>query len=298
MEIKHVYKAEDFPLADPLASGLVELAVIGYPVKHSASPKMHQAALNKDGKNISYVRVEIEPGNVAADLDKLRAAGFLGVNATVPHKFDALDYCTELTDSAKLLGTVNTIKFTDTGAIGHNTDGPGFANAIEDSFEKTLRSLSVCIVGAGGGAGTAIAKQCAQEGCSRIVLINRSVEKLKALKSSLAEISPGTEVLTLPIDSSDLTEAAKSCNLIVNTTSLGLKETDPSPLPPDTFSPDHLVYDTIYNPPKTRLLRDAEAAGAKIENGLSLLLHQGALSYELWFGNTPDLASMREAISA
>ncbi len=296
--MKHVYSAADFPLTEDLSTGPCRLAVIGHPVKHSASPQMHQPALTAAGLNISYVRVDSEPGNVAQDLDQLRDAGFLGVNCTVPHKFEALDYCDELTDDARLLGAVNTIHFTPDKAIGHNTDGPGFINAIADSFGKKLGDLRVFIAGAGGGAGKAIATQCAREGSPRIVLVNRSVDKLHALQADIERLHPNrADITCLALDSTELVTAARDCDLIINTTSLGLKESDPSPLPAEVFHADHCVYDSIYSPPRTQLLKDAEAAGARIDNGFSLLLHQGALSFQMWTGISPDLSVMRRGLN-
>lgn len=286
-------------MAKDLPTGPARLAVIGYPVKHSASPQMHQPALDAAGLGISYVRVEIEPGQIKRDLDHLKSAGFLGVNCTVPHKFEALDYCDELTDDARLLGAVNTIHFTERGSIGHNTDGPGFINAIADSFGKRLGDLKVLIVGAGGGAGKAIATQCAREGSPKIVLVNRSVDKIDSIRAELIPLHPGdADILSLPLNAPNLVATAQDCELIINATSLGLKNEDPSPLSADVFREGHLVYDSIYSPPRTQLLKDAEAAGAHIDNGFSLLLHQGALSFKMWTDRQPDLQVMKNGLSA
>ncbi len=296
--MKHVYSASDFPLVENLSTGPVRLAVIGHPVKHSASPQMHQPALTAAGVNISYVRIDSAPGNISRDLDHLKSVGFVGVNCTVPHKFEALDYCDTLTDDARLLGAVNTIHFTPDGNIGHNTDGPGFINAIADSFGKKLGDLRVFIAGAGGGAGKAIATQCAREGSPKIVLVNRSTDKIEAIKRNITPLHPGqADIQNLALDSSDIVAVARECDLIINTTSVGLKEDDPSPLPAETFHAGHFVYDSIYSPPRTQLLKDAESAGAQVANGFSLLLHQGALSFQMWTGISPDLAVMQSGLN-
>lgn len=295
-QMSTVYKATDFPVA-ALADKPAKLAVIGYPVAHSASPQMQQPAIDEMELGISYVRVEIEPGNVSHDAAILRDAGFIGINCTVPHKFEAMAHCAELTPEAEKLGAVNTIVFRESGDLGHNTDGPGFANAILESFGVEFASLKVCILGAGGGAGQAIATQAAMLGCPEIVLANRSIEKVEALADLLSPDSQ-SRITPVALDSPDLITLAGGADLIVNATSLGLKPDDPSPLPAGILRPDHLVYDTIYNPAETQLLADAKAIGARTDNGLSMLLHQGALSLELWTGQKPNLEAMRNGLSS
>lgn len=292
-----VYRATDFPLANPPAGKPAKLAVIGYPVAHSASPQMQQPAIDAMGLGYSYVRVEVEPGNVSRDAAIMRDAGFFGINCTVPHKFEAMAHCAELTREAETLGVVNTIVFRESGDLGHNTDGPGFENAIRESFGVELSRLRICILGAGGGAGRAIAAQAALIGCPQIVLANRSAEKVEELADHLSTLSHST-LTPVALDSPDLASLAAKCDLIINATSVGLKVGDPSPLPDGILHKKHLVYDTIYNPAETPLLAAARKIGAKTDNGLSMLLHQGALSLALWTGQQPDIQAMREGLQS
>ncbi len=159
------------------------------------------------------------------------------------------------------------------------------------------------MVGAGGGAGQAIAAQCALEGCERLLLVNRTLEKARGLAERLAHYfeserleGPGDRLEVLPLDAPELAAETDHIDLIVNATSVGLKRTDPSPLPPACLQPHHLVYDTIYSPPETRLLAEARRNGARVANGLSLLLYQGVLAFELWFPGHHPLDTMRRAL--
>ncbi|MEO7101418.1 MAG: shikimate dehydrogenase [Luteolibacter sp.] len=296
--MKEVYTLEDLKSRDLLDAGHTKpakLAVIGHPIAHSASPKMHQAALDAAGIDARYIRLDIEPGQVGEAFERMRALGFGGCNVTVPHKLEAMEHC-EVSDQARALGAVNTICFDGDRTRGFNTDGPGFMSAIEDDFGVILASLNVAIVGAGGGAGQAIATQCAMSGVGKLVVVNRSLEKLGPLVERLESHGPGTEIVALSFDNSALAELCRSCDLIVNTSSVGLKTDDPSILPTDCLKPDHFVYDTIYQPPVTPLLAAANSLGCQTANGLSMLIHQGALAFQHWFPGTNPLPVMREAM--
>ncbi len=280
------------------------LAVIGHPIGHTASPAMQQAALDERGIDVRYVALDVEPGRVGEAFGRMRDLGFHGCNVTVPHKFDALAACTEVDPVAEDLGAVNTVVFEDGAVRGYNTDGPGFVRAIREEFGVDVRDLRVMILGAGGGAGQALAAQCAREGCGQLTLVNRTVEKLAPLAARL-EVhfqgdrleGPGDRLRALGLGDPALKEAAADCDLIVNCTSVGLRHGDPSPLPEVCLGPWHLVYDAIYRPARTPLIRAAANVGARSANGLSMLLHQGALAFEIWFSGEASLARMREALN-
>ncbi len=302
--MKDVYSLSDLTnedLLNPSGSAPARLAVIGHPVAHSKSPQLHQPALDAIGIEGRYIRLDIEPGELLEAFKRMREVGFVGANVTVPYKFEALEACSHLDPAAKALGSVNTILFGEAEEIyGFNTDGPGFIRAIREEFSVDIQDLKIMIVGAGGGAGQALATQCAREACEQLILVNRSIDKIEALSTRLLPYfeseklsGPGERIEALAIDSPNLPELAGHCDLIVQTTSLGLKATDPSPIPNHCLQPHHLVYDTIYEPSRTQFLKTAEANGARIANGLSLLLHQGALSFEYWFPGTKPLRHMR-----
>jgi shikimate dehydrogenase len=227
----------------------------------------------------------------------MRALGFIGCNITVPHKREAMDACGETHPEAKLLGAVNTIRFDPDVTRGFNTDGPGFANAIQDDFQVPLGSLKVGIIGAGGGAGGAIAMQSVIVGVDQLLLVNRTMEKLQPLIHRLQTVRPELKIITASFEDSAISEHCLSCDLIVNTSSVGLKDGDPSILPTPCLKRDHLVYDTIYQPVVTPLLADANEIGCRTANGLSMLIHQGALAFQHWFPWTAPLPMMQAAMS-
>jgi shikimate dehydrogenase len=272
------------------------LAVLGWPVAHSASPRMHQPALDANGIAARYIRLEVEPGKIAAAFALMRSLGFIGCNVTVPHKLDAMANCDEVHPDAIALGAVNTVRFDADATRGFNTDGPGFERAIADDFGMPLAGLKVAIAGAGGGAGQAIATQGVLSGAERLVLINRSVDKLGPLAERLAQLGSHTQVITLPLDDPSLAAHCLGCDLIVNTSSVGLKPGDPSILPASCLKPQHRVYDTIYQPSVTPLLALAGESGCRTSNGLSMLIHQGALAFQHWFPQADPLAVMRAAL--
>lgn len=297
--MKPVYQLDDLDSRERLDAGAdqqARLAVIGWPVAHSASPRMHQPALDALGMQMRYIRVEVEEGRTAEAFERMRELGFVGCNITVPHKFAALDYCDEVDPAARALGAVNTIRFDPDANRGFNTDGPGFARAIEQEFGASLDGLSIAIAGAAGGAGQAIATQCVRSGAAKLVLINRSQDKLARLHEHLQGFDSSTEIIPLAFDSEQLAASCRDCRLLVNTSSVGLKAEDPSILPADCLHADHWVYDTIYEPAQTPLLRLARQRGARTGNGLSMLIHQGAISFQHWFKGTEPLPWMQDAL--
>jgi shikimate dehydrogenase len=298
--MKPVYTIDDLVSRAVLDAGAekpARLAVLGFPVAHSASPGMHQPALDANGIDARYIRLEVEPGKIPEAFAMMRALGFIGCNVTVPHKLDALENCNEVDPAARALGAVNTVRFDADATRGFNTDGPGFANAIEDEFGVSLDKLKVAIAGAGGGAGQAIAAQCVLLGVEKLGLINRTVEKLGPLVERLRETESKTEIIPLSFVDESLAEHCQACDLIVNTSSIGLKAGDPSILAAECLKPEHLVYDTIYQPSVTPLLALAQAKGCRTANGLTMLLHQGALAFQHWIPGTDPLSVMRYALA-
>lgn len=296
--MKQVYTIDDLISRDLLDGGAekpARLAVIGHPISHSASPKMHQAPLDAFAMSMRYIRLDIEPGQVGEAFARMRALGFIGCNVTVPHKLEAMANC-EVHPDAAALGAVNTIRFDEGHTRGFNTDGPGFARAIEDDFQIPFASLKVAVIGAGGGAGQAIATQGCLSGVTQLVLVNRTVEKLQPLMEKLQSLNPVTRIVALSFDDSSLAEHCLGCDLIVNTSSVGLKEGDPSILPAACLKKEHLVYDTIYHPAVTPLLATAQGLDCRTANGLSMLINQGALAFQHWFPGTDPLPVMKLAM--
>ena len=276
----------------------IRLAVIGDPVAHSKSPQMHNAALMALGIPTRYTRLHIRSEELHECLSLLPGAGFLGVNCTIPHKAAVLAAVDEADAIAQWAGGVNTVIARPDGSLaGTSTDGPGFAMAVQEAFGRPLHSFRVMILGAGGGAGRAVAIQCGIERCPSVMLVNRSLEKLNPLLEDLAEQYPNTEVAAGDFSEVFLRAGLGMSELVVNCTSIGMKPDDPSPIPAKLLDSRHLLYDTIYVGHRTPFLKAGDDAGAKGANGVSMLLHQGALSFGKWFLQAAPIKSMRLALT-
>jgi shikimate dehydrogenase len=283
-----------------LQGSLPLYGVIGYPVAHSLSPAMQMAAFTSSGSPAQYVRVECPPGGLGPCVAQMKKLGFRGWNCTIPHKLEMADWVDTLHSSAQSLGGVNTVSHTDNRLTGYNTDGQGWVNAVREEFHLEIKDLRIMILGI-GGAGRAIATQAALGKCQRLVLVNRSPEKASELAASLATLRQadqhsGSELIALPWEEDCIREELQQIDLLVNASSVGLKEDDPSVLSEKCLHPGLHIYDTIYRP--TSLLAQARKIGAPCANGLSMLLHQGALAYEIWTGRKPDLEAMRSTLPA
>jgi shikimate dehydrogenase len=281
----------------------IRLGVLGDPVAHSLSPEMQNAALKACQIDLQYARFHIRANELRSALLLLRQLDFVGINLTVPHKISGFAQIDEAEERAKRCGAVNTVRFRDQKTIGSNTDGEGFVRAIREEFSVDLRDLRVLILGAGGGTGGAIAWQCALENCERLVLANRTLEKAKALADQLRPFFAGPRVLgpaarlqIIEWNETAMRAQMADIDLIVHATPLGLNPSDPPPIPGRLLMPHHLVFDAVYASSKTRLLRAAEEAGARGANGLSMLLHQGALAFEFWFAREAPLEAMRKGL--
>jgi shikimate dehydrogenase len=273
------------------------LAVIGDPISHSRSPQMHNPALRARGIEAQYIRVQVPQGRVAEAFRQFAKCGFLGVNITIPHKFEALDAVDLLDPLAQRLGAVNTLAIREGKLIGYNSDGPGFLRSVKEAFGAEVKDLRVLILGAGGGAGRAVAVQSALEGCPKLVLANRTASKAETLAGEVTSLSPKTEVKLLSWTDEAVAAVLPEIDLIVNATSLGMKAADARLVPAEALLARHLFFDMVYRADgETPLLADAKMAGAKVVDGLTLLLHQGAISFEHWFGGTAPLDAMREGL--
>ena len=282
----------------------IRLAVFGDPVAHSLSPQMQNAALRASKIDMQYARFHIRANELRSALRFLRDIDFIGINLTVPHKIAALTQIDEADESASRAGAVNTIRVRDKKLIGSNTDGEGFLRAIRSEFSVDVRDLQVMLIGAGGGTGRAIAWQCALENCERLVLVNRTYEKAQMLAEHLRPYFAGPRVLgpaarleAIAWEEAALRAQLPDIDLIVNATPLGMNPSDSTPIPARLLAPHHMVFDVVYGPSKTSLLRAAEEAGARGAHGLSMLLHQGALSFSIWFDREAPIDAMRKALA-
>ncbi|HTI73165.1 MAG TPA: shikimate dehydrogenase [Candidatus Limnocylindria bacterium] len=283
-------------------------AVFGAPIRHSASPAMHNAAFAALGLDWRYAACEVNPAHLGEALQGARFMGFCGVNLTVPHKLLALSCMDALDESAQLWGAVNTVVFEAEDAEGvwipvgqlrevkepvrlrgYNTDADAVIRALREDLGIEPRGARVLLLGA-GGAGRAAALRLADEGVGTLFLVNRTQSKADDLARELADRFPAVEIIA------DYPE--NDVEIVLNATSVGLKPTDPLPLDLQRFSLDRAdgVYDMIYRPAETPLLVAAKAAGCQTANGLGMLLYQGAAAFELWTGKPAPYTIMRTAL--
>ena len=280
----------------------IRLGVFGDPVGHSLSPQMQNAALKSCKIDMQYARFQISPDELQSAFKLIRDLNFIGVNLTTPHKIAASKLMDEIDGNASRIGAINTVKVDNAKLRGYNTDGKGFARAVRQEFAVDLRDLQVMILG-GGGAGRAIALQCARENCERLVITNRTFATAQKLAEEVREYFTGPKVLgpvprlqSIPWEEAAIRFQVAHLDLIVNATPLGLNRSDPSPIPARLLAPHLMIYDTVYGEGRTPFVSAAIEAGARAANGFSMLLHQGALAFEIWFEREAPIGAMREAL--
>lgn len=259
---------------------------------------MHNAAFTALGLDARYEARDVAPADLERVVNSLRGEAILGANVTVPYKLAVMPFVDELTPAATAMGAVNTIITKGAKLTGHNTDAAGFTRALQEAG-VTLKNKRVVMLGAGGAA-RAVAYALLQAGSS-LYIYNRSPEKAVALAKDFAAY--GTiNILTVELAAGELAAAVRDCDVLVNTTSVGMEHggLDPntSPLPQGVLPARGFVSDIIYRPAKTKLLREAEAAGLRVQNGLPMLVYQGAESFECWTRQAPDTDVMLAAARA
>lgn len=257
--------------------------VIGNPIAHSKSPRMHKHWLRRYGLLGDYVPLHVQEDDLERVLRAMPQMGFVGANVTIPHKVNVMQYADQVSDRATLVGAANTLIFKDDGTIyADNTDGYGFmANVRQGAPDWNPKAGPAAVFGAGGAA-RAIIVALADAGVPEIFLSNRTRPKAEALRSEF-----GTRIKVIDwVQAGNMLEDAAT---VVNTTSLGMKGAPDFRVPLDGLRPGTVVTDIVYNPLKTKLLVEAEAAGCTTVDGLGMLLHQGVPGFERWFGIRPDV---------
>lgn len=289
-----VYTAQQLTAAETERMG-IRLGVIGNPIAHSKSPQMQHAALHACGIQARYARIlaDTTPGTFESLLTHLAELGFIGVNVTVPFKKQAFAAAVQADALSTLCGAANTLVRQVDGWHCYNTDGPGFEKAITELCGKHLSELNIVILGACGGAGSALATQCALAACPHLTLINRPRPQLEELAQHLRPYIQGS-LHTAHFGTPQAEQLIQQAHLIVNATSLGLAEGDPLPFEPRLLHRGQIVYDIVTH--DTPLRRAAAERGCLTDNGLGMLLWQGAYAFEHWFHTLPPIAPMREAL--
>lgn len=270
-------------------------AVIGDPIAHSLSPAMHNAAFAALGLDARYEAVHVRPAELAAFVARARRE-FDGFNATVPHKEALIPLLDAVAPTAREAGSVNTVSRRDGRLHGDSTDGYGLETALREAFGLELTRCRFVFLGAGGTV-RAVVPHFLQQGAAGIVLVNRTVDKAQALLAKFAKSFPEAELAAVaPTDRAALLEAIKAAAAVIQATSLGLRDGDPSPLAEECFLPQVCYYDTIYR--DTAFLAAARARGCRHADGLGMLLHQGAASFKIWTGQDAPVEVMRQALPA
>ena len=272
------------------------LGVIGHPIGHSLSPLMHNAALTELRENYVYVAFPIKPEDLATAIAGLESIGVVGFSVTIPHKQTIMPFLSQITPTAKLVGAVNTVRWTEQGWQGTNTDVEGFVAPLT-GLDQDWQKVKPVVLG-NGGAARAVVVGLAQLGCPEIQIVGRNFEKLVAFKKSWSRADFNSELSVYPWQA--LAELIPSTTLLINTTPLGMTpHLEQSPVEEDLMqglSSSAIAYDLIYTPRPTRFLQQAADQDATIIDGLEMLVQQGAAALRLWLQKPVPVDTMRQAL--
>jgi shikimate dehydrogenase len=270
--------------------------IIGYPITHTFSPKMHNAAFTHLGLDYVYVPFDVKPEDLKAAIQGLRALNVAGVNVTIPHKENVIPLLDEVDKDAQIIGAVNTIQNREGRLIGYNTDGQGFLDALRITGKFDPTGKKVVLLGAGGAA-RAVSVMLCKEGISALSICDMVEEKAKKLTKDLKEHFE-LEIEVCPPKEKEMAVAIKEADLVINATPVGMHPSDnESPLPEGIrFHEKEHVFDLVYNPSETLFIKAAKAAGAKHQNGLGMLLRQGAVAFQIFTGQEAPVEVMRAAL--
>ena len=270
------------------------VGLIGYPVEHSKSPLMHNAAFESLGLDFIYFLFSVRPHYLKEAVMGLRALNVVGANVTIPYKEEVIKYLDEITPEAKFIGAVNTIHNREGKLIGYNTDGQGFITSLLTDGRVKLEGQKVLLIGA-GGAGKAVAVKVAEREVERLVITDKIVERAKALVGELRENIPDCPVYAILPSDKEFPKTLFGSTLLINATPVGMKEGDPCVIDPEYLHKDLFIYDVIYNR-ETPLIEAAKKRGLRALGGIGMLIHQGAASFEIWTGQKAPIEVMRNRI--
>lgn len=262
-------------------------AVLGWPVAHSKSPLMHNAAFAALDIDAAYLALPVQPARLGDAVAGLRSMAALGASVTVPHKTAVMQHCDDLSPAARAIGAVNTLEFRADGSIcGHNTDAPGYVQAFADASGESVQGRRVVLLG-GGGAARAVAYGVEEAGASSVRLIARTPSKVDWKKAEAWE-------------SSVLSDCLSACDLLIDCTSMGLSEESeakiPAPIPLQALPEKSIVSTLVYHR-ETALLAEARGLGYGVVDGAGMLLFQGAIAFQIWTGQEAPIEVMRAALS-
>lgn len=260
--------------------------LLGNPVEHTKSPLIHNTLFNHFDINAIYIPILVNTGGLENAVNGLKAQNFIGFNVTVPYKKDIIKYLDDISNDALLMGAVNTVKNINGKLKGYNTDSEGFARDFKDGFNTNFKGKNVMLFGSGGTA-RALAIKLATEGIHHLTIVNRTEQNAKNIVD-LVKNKYGSVASYLLPSSSNFFDEMRTCEIIINTTPAGMTTyLDSTPFDFEfVFEKNQLVYDVIYTPKMTKLLKQAENCGCKTRNGFGMLINQGVSAFEIWTGKT------------
>ena len=272
------------------------VGIIGDPIEHSRSPQMHNAAFAKAGMDYVYVPFHVRPDDLAHAIAGFTALNVVGINVTLPHKQAVIPYLTSISREAELIGAVNTLSFVEDGIHGDNTDAPGVLKALEEDGNMSIPvGEDVVVLGAGGSA-RAVVVALALAGVASITIANRTVERAISLAEEMQQ-KTDIPMHGLGLADTRLPNAVNRCMLLINTATASMDPTQPLLVSADWLQPNTIVYDIVYTPPVTPLMKAAAEHGCPTLGGIGMLVHQGAIAFEKWTGVTPCTETMHHALS-
>lgn len=273
------------------------MGIIGDPVAHSLSPIMHNAVIETLHLDYAYVPFSVSPDDLAAAIAGMRALGVAGFNVTIPHKSSIIPLLDRVSPEAELCGAVNTVQRENGLLIGYNTDGIGLLRSLQEDLDFDPAGKTVVLLGAGGAARGALASLC-MKGVARVVVANRTTERGEALVDAFRERFPSVHFLLTSLESGPLTQNLKDADLLLNTTSVGMKGSSFEGLSLAGMRSNASVYDMVYSPPETPLLAAAGKCGLQWANGMGMLAAQGEEAFRIWTGVHPPKGLMKNILSA
>jgi len=270
------------------------LGIFGHPISHTLSPVMHNAVIKALGLDMAYLPFEVKPPNLKEAINGIKSLGIIGVNITIPHKESVIRFLDDISEEARLVGAVNTIVNKDRKLVGYNTDGSGYMASLKEELGFNPKSKRIIIIGAGGAARGILAALATQKPKS-ITVANRTLSRAVSLIKTFKGKFRDTRFEAIDLDNNMLKMSFNSVDLLINTTSVGMKQSKALKIPLETLPKIAIVSDIIYNPLETLLLKKAKKFGLTTHGGLGMLVHQGARSFKLWTGMDAPMNVMRKA---
>jgi len=257
--------------------------VIGHPITHTLSPFLHNAVFRERGVDAVYIPFQVKADELAGAIEGMKSMEIQGLNITLPHKEQAAFYTDSIPKQIdKAIGAINTMVLSEGRILGFNTDAPGFKDDLSDQLSFEGKDKRVLVLGAGGAA-RAVAFELLEDGVEQLYIYNRTPERAHGLSDYLRGFFPDSEIHTLD----SVTDLEGTIDLVVNSTSCGMKKNDPFPISPDVLEKVSHVYDLVYTPQETKLIAEARKQKIPASNGLGMLIHQACVSHRLWFPEVP-----------